>query len=102
MEEAQKNVARYARNREILLNDLPAAGLDDLAPADGAFYIYANVAKYTNDSVDFCRRILAETGIACTPGTDFDPSRGHASIRLSFAGSSEDMAEACRRLKAWL
>ena len=102
LDEAQENVARYARNREILLNDLPAAGLDDLAPADGAFYIYANVARYTNDSVDFCRRILAETGIACTPGIDFDPSRGHASIRFSFAGSSDDMAEACKRLKAWL
>lgn len=102
IEEAQENVARYARNREILLNELPSAGLGDLAPADGAFYIYANVARYTNDSVDFCRRMLAETGIACTPGTDFDPSRGHASIRLSFAGASEDMAEACKRLKGWL
>lgn len=102
IDEAQENVARYARNREILLNELPSAGLGDLAPADGAFYIYANVARYTNDSVDFCRRMLAETGIACTPGTDFDPSRGHASIRLSFAGASEDMAEACKRLKGWL
>jgi aspartate/methionine/tyrosine aminotransferase len=102
IDEAQENVARYARNREILLNDLPAAGLADLAPADGAFYIYANVARYTNDSVDFCRRMLAETGIACTPGTDFDPSRGHASIRFSFAGATDDMAEACKRLKAWL
>lgn len=101
-DEAQANVARYARNREILLNDLPMAGLGDLAPADGAFYIYANVSRYTNDSVDFCRRMLAETGIACTPGTDFDPSRGHASVRLSFAGSEDDMAEACRRLKDWL
>lgn len=101
-DEAQANVARYARNREILLNDLPSAGLTDLAPADGAFYIYANVAQHTNDSEDFCRRMLAEIGIACTPGTDFDPARGHASIRLSFAGSGEDMAEACRRLKGWL
>ncbi|MEQ8587625.1 MAG: aminotransferase class I/II-fold pyridoxal phosphate-dependent enzyme [Thalassobaculaceae bacterium] len=101
-DEAQANVARYARNREILLNDLPAAGLADLAPADGAFYIYANVSRYTNDSVDFCRRMLAEIGIACTPGTDFDPSRGHASVRLSFAGAEDDMADACRRLKDWL
>lgn len=101
-DEAQANVARYARNREILLNDLPAAGLADLAPADGAFYIYANVSRYTNDSVDFCRRMLAEIGIACTPGTDFDPSRGNASIRLSFAGAEDDMADACRRLKDWL
>ncbi len=102
VEETEANVARYARNRDILLNDLPAAGLHDLAPADGAFYIYANVAAFTNDSVEFCRRMLAETGIACTPGTDFDPSRGHATVRFSFAGASDDMAEACRRLKTWL
>lgn len=102
LDEAEENVARYARNRDILLNDLPAAGLDDLAPADGAFYIYANVARHTNDSVDFCRRLLAETGIACTPGIDFDPTRGRAFVRFSFAGASDDMAEACRRLKAWL
>jgi aspartate/methionine/tyrosine aminotransferase len=102
IEEAEENVARYARNREILLNDLPAAGLDDLAPADGAFYVYADVTRYTNDSVDFCRRMLGEIGIACTPGIDFDPSRGHTTVRFSFAGSSEDMAEACKRLKDWL
>jgi aspartate/methionine/tyrosine aminotransferase len=101
-EELQANVARYARNREALLNELPAAGLDDLAPADGAFYIYANVARYTNDSADFCRRMLAETGIACTPGTDFDPDRGNATLRLSFAGATADMVEACVRLKTWL
>jgi len=102
IDEAEENVARYARNREILLNELPAAGLDDLAPADGAFYVYADVTRFTNDTVAFCKRILAETGIACTPGRDFDPTRGHTSIRFSFAGSSEDMAEACKRLKAWL
>lgn len=102
LDETEANVARYARNREILLNELPAAGLDDLAPADGAFYVYANVAQHTNDSVEFCRRMLAEIGIACTPGIDFDPSRGRTSIRFSFAGAGEDMAEACRRLKAWL
>ncbi|AHC73500.1 aminotransferase [Candidatus Endolissoclinum faulkneri L5] len=102
IEEAQKNVARYALNRDILLNELPSTWLDDLVPADGAFYIYANVAKYTSDSRKFCQRILTEIGIACTPGIDFDPSRGHATIRLSFAGASEDILEACKRLKAWL
>lgn len=101
-DEAEANVRRYARNREVLLNDLPAAGLSDLAPADGAFYIYANVAKYTNDSVGFCRRMLAETGVACTPGVDFDPDRGNATVRFSFAGATGDMTEACRRMKDWL
>ena len=101
-EELDQNVARYAHNRAILLNDLPAAGFTDLAPADGAFYIYADVSAYTDDSAVFCRNMLQQIGIACTPGTDFDPSRGHRSLRFSFAGASEDMAEAARRLKTWI
>ena len=101
-DEAEANVRRYARNREVLLNDLPGAGLSDLAPADGAFYIYANVSNFTNDSIDFCRRMLAETGVACTPGVDFDPDRGNATVRFSFAGSTDEVTEACRRMKVWL
>lgn len=101
-EELDQNVVRYARNRAILLNDLPAAGLTDLAPADGAFYIYADVSAYTDDSAAFCRQMLRQIGIACTPGTDFDPRRGHQTVRFSFAGASDDMAEAARRLKTWL
>ncbi len=101
-EELQANVARYAKNREVLLNELPAAGLDDLAPADGAFYIYADVTRFTNDSVDFSKRMLAEIGLAATPGVDFDPARGHGSLRFSFAGATEDMVEAASRLKGWL
>lgn len=101
-EELAANIQRYARNREVLLNELPKAGLSDLAPADGAFYVYANVAEITNDSVGFCRRMLSEIGVACTPGGDFDPDRGHASIRFSFAGLNEDIVEACRRMKDWI
>ena len=83
-------VANYARNRDHLLAALPAAGLDRLAPADGAFYLYADVSRYTNDSEAFCRQILAETGVALTPGLDFDPARGHGTLRISFAGPSRD------------
>ncbi len=100
-EELQENVARYARNRALLLAELPGAGFDRLAPADGAFYLYADVSRLTNDSQDFCRRMLAETGVAATPGLDFDAEQGHRFVRFSFAGSTEDMAEAARRLKAW-
>jgi aspartate/methionine/tyrosine aminotransferase len=100
-EELDGNVARYARNRALLLEELPKAGFDRWAPADGAFYLYADVAHLTNDSEAFCRRMLREVGVACTPGTDFDPARGHATLRLSYAGSTETMAEAARRLKAW-
>ncbi len=100
-DELDGNLARYAANRELLLAELPAAGFDRLAPADGAFYLYADIAALTNNSVEFCRRMLAETGVACTPGTDFDPARGHETLRISFAGSTATMAEAARRLRAW-
>jgi aspartate/methionine/tyrosine aminotransferase len=99
--ELDANVARYARNRALLLEALPAAGLDRLAPADGAFYLYADVAHLTNDSEDFCRRLLAETGVATTPGIDFDPARGRAWLRISFSGDTADIAEAAQRLGRW-
>lgn len=95
-------VAAYARNRALLLRELPKAGLERLAPADGAFYIYADVASLTNDSEAFCRRMLSEIGVAATPGVDFDPERGHHFLRFSFAGREAEMAEAARRLQEWL
>ena len=101
-EELDAYVATYARNRAVLLRELPKAGLDRLAPADGAFYLYADVGQLTNDSQDFCRRLLAETGIAITPGIDFDPERGHRFLRISFAGPEAEMAEAATRLADWL
>lgn len=101
-EELDANVARYARNRALLLKELPKAGLNQLAPADGAFYIYADVRKFTNNALAFCAQMLAETGVAATPGNDFDPVDGASFVRFSFAGSDQDMAEACRRLQIWL
>jgi aspartate/methionine/tyrosine aminotransferase len=99
--ELEDNRRRYAANRALLLDELPKAGFERFAPADGAFYLYAEVGHLTNDSAEFCRRILAETGIAITPGIDFDPRRGHRTVRFSFAGATEDMAEAARRLARW-
>ncbi|MGF1609507.1 MAG: aminotransferase class I/II-fold pyridoxal phosphate-dependent enzyme [Kiloniellales bacterium] len=101
-DELDGHVARYTRNRALLLRELPKAGLDRLAPADGAFYIYANVSRLTNDSEEFCRRMLAETGVAATPGVDFDPERGNRFVRFSFAGAESEIAEAGRRLQVWL
>ena len=95
-------VQAYARNRALLLERLPKAGFDRLAPADGAFYIYADVGALTNDSEAFCRRMLAETGVAATPGVDFDPERGHRFVRFSFAGPEAEIAEATERLASWL
>ncbi|MBH0239227.1 pyridoxal phosphate-dependent aminotransferase [Methylobrevis albus] len=94
--------AGYAANRELLLRRLPEAGLDDVLPVDGAFYIYANVRKFTNDSMDFARRMLTEAGVATTPGLDFDPARGAGYIRLSFAGTTPEMDEAVTRIAGWI
>ena len=100
-EELDARVAAYRNNRDILLSELPAAGFGRLAPSDGAFYLYADIAELTNDSRDFCRRMLAETGVAATPGVDFDPHEGLRTLRFSYAGSAADMVEAARRLTAW-
>ena len=94
--------AGYARNRAILLNELPGLGLGDLHPVDGAFYIYADIGRLTNDSLDFCKRMLNEAGVAATPGLDFDRERGGCCLRLSFAGPEADIIEAIKRLKPWL
>jgi aspartate/methionine/tyrosine aminotransferase len=100
--ELDANVARYAASRRLLLDALPRAGFDAFAPADGAFYLFADVARLTNDATDFCRRMLAEAGVAATPGVDFDPVRGHRFVRFSFAGTTEDMARAAAKLQRWL
>lgn len=100
-DELQANLAVYRANREILLNELPAAGFDGFAPCDGAFYLYADVATMTDDSVAFCARMLAEAGVAATPGVDFDPARGRRTVRFSFAGPTDRIVEGARRLKAW-
>ena len=99
--EIRANVERYRANRDLLLEQLPLAGFERFAPADGAFYLYADVAALTNDSVEFCRRMLTEIGVAATPGIDFDPTRGHATVRFSFAGTTADIAVAVERLKGW-
>lgn len=102
LDDLDANVAVYARNRALLLDRLPKAGLPRLASAEGAFYIYADVTHLTNDSDAFCRRLLRETGVALTPGIDFDPHRGNRFVRFCFAGGTETIAEAARRLEAWI
>ncbi|MGP1254164.1 MAG: pyridoxal phosphate-dependent aminotransferase [Kiloniellales bacterium] len=99
--ELDARVAAYARNRSLLLERLPQAGFERLAPADGAFYLYADASRLTNDSPALCARILKETGVALTPGVDFDPARGHRFVRFSFAGSEDSMRVACDRLIAF-
>ena len=100
--EAQAHLGDYEANRLALISGLQRLGLTGLAPADGAFYIYADVSALTTDSLGFCGRLLAETGLAIAPGVDFDTARGDSFVRLSFAGPATDIDEALRRLGAWL
>jgi len=99
-DELQASVARYKINRDILLAELPKAGFDKLSHAEGAFYIYADVSAMTDNSLEFCKHVLKETGVAITPGIDFDENRGHHFVRFSFAGSTDDMKAAVKRLQS--
>jgi len=92
----------YEENRRILVEGLPRAGLDKFLPVDGAFYLYADVSRFSRDSLDFARRLLEEAGVAATPGIDFDPVHGKEFLRFSYAGSAADMREAVERIGAWL
>lgn len=100
--EAESLLDGYASNRAMLLDGLRALGIDRLAPADGAFYVYADVSHLTTDSLSFCSNLLDDTGVAIAPGVDFDPVRGGAFVRLSFAGPPSDIEEALRRIGKWL
>ncbi|MGD0315109.1 MAG: aminotransferase class I/II-fold pyridoxal phosphate-dependent enzyme [Xanthobacteraceae bacterium] len=92
----------YEENRRILLEGLPRVGLDSFLPADGAFYLYADVSRYSNDSFEFATRMLEEAGVATTPGIDFDPLRGRNFLRLCYAGAREEMRESVERIGVWL
>jgi len=100
-DELEGHVATYRRNRELLLEALPSLGLQKIAPPDGAFYIYADVGRLTDDSLAFCKQLLADTGVATAPGIDFDPVDGRRFIRMSFAVSTPEIEEAIRRLVPW-
>ncbi|MGJ4913341.1 pyridoxal phosphate-dependent aminotransferase [Bradyrhizobium oligotrophicum] len=92
----------YQENRRILIEGFPKAGLTRFLPADGAFYLYADVSDFTSDSFDFAKRMLEETHVAATPGVDFDPIHGRSFVRFSYARSAEDMREAVARIARWL
>ncbi|WP_421843811.1 pyridoxal phosphate-dependent aminotransferase [Mycobacterium sp.] len=100
--EADGNLRHYTGNRTRLLDGLRRIGIDRLAPTDGAFYVYADVSDFTGDSLGFCSKLLADTGVAIAPGIDFDTARGSSFVRLSFAGPSNDIDEALRRIEGWL
>ena len=92
----------YEENRRILVEGLPKAGLEHFLPVDGAFYLYADVSRFSNDSLDFARRMLEETHVAATAGVDFDTRRGNQFVRFCYAGSAAEMHEAVERIGKWL
>jgi aspartate/methionine/tyrosine aminotransferase len=100
--EPDANVSRYRVNRQFLLDRLPLLGMDRFAPPDGAFYVYADVSRWTSDSLTWAARLLAETGVAVAPGVDFDPVDGGRYIRICFAGDLAELSEAMDVLADWL
>ena len=100
--EADGHLRHYGANRELVLRGLTEIGIDRLAPTDGAFYVYADVSDLTGDSLAFCEKLLADTGVAIAPGIDFDTARGGSYVRLSFAGPTSDIDEAITRIGSWL
>ncbi|GAA2812282.1 pyridoxal phosphate-dependent aminotransferase [Crossiella cryophila] len=100
--EADAHVLRYRTNRDLLLSGLAGLGIDRVAPADGAFYVYADIGHLTEDSMGFCRKLLADTGVAVVPGIDFDPVHGNRFVRLSFASATATITEAVQRIGNWL
>ncbi|WP_299657695.1 pyridoxal phosphate-dependent aminotransferase [uncultured Tateyamaria sp.] len=101
-DELEANLDVYRANRALMLDGLPKAGFDKIAPPDGAFYVYADVSEMTDDSRAFAAEILDKAGVAVTPGLDFDPVRGHQTLRFSYARTSQDIAEGLRRLKDFM
>jgi aspartate/methionine/tyrosine aminotransferase len=100
--ELDANVERYRANRDILMSALRSCGLDQIAPADGAFYLWVDVSDLADDSQELCARWLDEIGVACTPGVDFDPAQGRRFVRMSYSESTTDVAEAASRITAWV
>ncbi|NRB04837.1 MAG: aminotransferase class I/II-fold pyridoxal phosphate-dependent enzyme [Rhodobacteraceae bacterium] len=101
-DETQANMEVYKANRALMIDGLRAAGFTDFAPPDGAFYVYADVSAFTDDSLAFSREILEKAGVAVTPGLDFDQTRGHHGLRFSYARSTADIREGLARLQAFM
>lgn len=101
IDELDSHLETYRANRQLMLDALPQLGLTKIAPPDGAFYIYADVSDFTQDSRAFCIKLLEETGVATAPGVDFDPVDGHRFMRFSFAVSTPEVEDAIKRLVGW-
>ena len=100
--ELEGNLQVYKRNRELMIEGLSQAGFTDIAPPDGAFYIYADISGFSTNSLDFCKDMLNTVGVAITPGLDFDPKRGKTSVRFSYARSTSEIKEGIKRISDFM
>ena len=100
--ELEENIRMYSENRKILLEALPQAGFSELAPSDGAFYIYAKVSNLTNNSENFCRKMLQDIGVAATPGIDFSPGDGDQYVRFSYSSKKVTVSRSAELILDWL
>ena len=101
-DELDHNLQVYTENRALMIAGLREAGFDNIAPPDGAFYIYADISRFHSDSLSFCKDVLDKAGVAITPGLDFDPVRGGTTVRFSYARSTQDMIEGLERLRKYM
>ena len=100
--ELEKNLMTYKENRKNLLKALPEFGLNNIAPPDGAFYLYIDISEFSSDSYDFVKKMLDVGGVAITPGIDFDPINGNSKIRLSYARSTPEILNGIERIKIFM
>ena len=100
--ELEKNLETYRENRKILLSALPEMGFNNIAPPDGAFYLYIDISEFSSDSYDFTIKMLNIGGVAITPGIDFDPIKGKSKIRISYARSTPEILKGIKRMKIFM
>ena len=101
-DELKNNLDVYKENRKLMIKGLKDSGFSKISSPDGAFYIYADVSKFCNDSLEFANRVLKEAKVAITPGLDFDTNRGNSTIRFSYARSTEDIIKGLEKLNIFM
>ena len=100
--ELDDNLKVYKRNRDLMIEGLSQAGFTNIAPPDGAFYVYADISEFSTNSLDFCKDMLKTAGVAITPGLDFDPEKGKTTVRFSYARATSEIIEGIERISSFM
>lgn len=90
--------AEFAKRREVLLAGLNEIGFVVPCVPDGAFYVYADIAAFSHDSMDFCLRLLEDEGVAITPGIDFGEQNANRYVRFAYTTDVTRIQEALLRI----